>query len=290
MVSFTPQLEAEYRDKLSQMAVRSPKWQAAIDKAAHHIIANRARYERAGAPVGVPWYWIGANHWREAGGSFLGILHNGERIIGKGVKTRLRPTGRGPFSTWEEAAADALAIRNLAQVETWTPERECFEAEGYNGWGYRSNGLVSAYLWSGTNHYARGKYVSDGRLDRSFVDQQVGVIPVIQRVKSLVADQEARETVVEHSRKASVLTKVSGAAKAAGGTAATIFTLDNLGVFSGWMNIFSGIGKFAAIAGICVLGYWFLSSWLLKLMADDVKKGRYTPSGAEGKADATVAV
>jgi lysozyme family protein len=46
--------------------------------------------------------------------------------------------------------------------------------ETYNGFGYRFQGLVSPYLWSFSNLYAKGKYVADNKFDPEAVSQQCG--------------------------------------------------------------------------------------------------------------------
>lgn len=79
-----------------------------INAEAARIEANRSRYEVVSKATGVPWDVIGVIHYRESSGSFAGVLHNGQKIIGTGKKTTLVPKGRGPFSTWEDAAVDAL--------------------------------------------------------------------------------------------------------------------------------------------------------------------------------------
>jgi hypothetical protein len=42
----------------------------------------------------------------------------------------------------------------------------------------------SPYLWSMTNHYIRGKYVSDGRFDPVAVSAQAGVASILKILKS----------------------------------------------------------------------------------------------------------
>jgi lysozyme family protein len=46
--------------------------------------------------------------------------------------------------------------------------------EGYNGFGYRSKGIRSPYLWSFSNLYEKGKYVADHQFDPNAVSKQVG--------------------------------------------------------------------------------------------------------------------
>lgn len=181
---------ADYAARWPAMTIPRNR-RAAIEAAVRRILQGRARYEAVEATSGVPWWWIGAIHNRESGCDFRGILHNGEKILGAGRKTRLEPKGRGPFRTWEEAARDALAIKNLRPGITWTMERCLFEAERFNGFGYRQfRRIPSPYLWSFTNQYQAGKYVSDSTWDASAVDQQIGVAPLLKMLMEMVPEAQ----------------------------------------------------------------------------------------------------
>jgi hypothetical protein len=93
-----------------------------------------------------------------------------------------RPSrGGAPFS-FEESACDALRLDKLDQVEAWTIEAILYEAEKYNGWGYRIHHpeTLTPYLWSGTNHYTTGKYVADGKWDATAVSKQVGAVAILK--------------------------------------------------------------------------------------------------------------
>lgn len=165
-----------------------------INAQAAKIIANRSRYELVSKATDVPWDVIGVIHYRESSGDFRGVLHNGQKIIGTGKKTTLVPKGRGPFSTWEDAAVDALANCHpyLAKNKDWSIGTTLDKLEAYNGLGYRNKGLPSPYLWAGTDQYAKGKYVADGKFDPNHVDQQLGVAPILMKIREMVA-QEAPE-------------------------------------------------------------------------------------------------
>ncbi len=155
---------------------------ANADKAARYIINYLDRYEAVAKQIGKPGLGplIGAAHWREASGSFAGVLHNGEKIIGTGRKTRLQPPNRGPFSTWEDAAVDALKIKGWDKIADWPIERWLYEAERFNGWGYALyHNENSSYVWAATTLQQRGKYTSDGNFDRTEWDQQLGVAAIL---------------------------------------------------------------------------------------------------------------
>ncbi len=158
---------------------------ADADVVARRIIKNRARYEAVETATGVPWEFIAVLHNRESGGDFAGVLHNGEKILGTGRKTRLEPKDRGPFKTWLEAAIDAVVLKKFDKVRDWCVERCLYSGEMFNGWGYFFKKVPSAYLWAGTNVYKGGKYVSDHNWDPNAQDKQLGMVPVMVRLMAL---------------------------------------------------------------------------------------------------------
>lgn len=153
---------------------------------AKKILASRARYDEVSELTGVPWDVIAVIHVRESSGSFAGVLHNGEKIIGKNQKTKLVPKGRGPFSTWEDAAVDALmkCAPYLGKNKDWSLGNTLDLLEKYNGLGYQKKGLPSPYLWAGTDQYVKGKYVADGKFDLNVVDKQLGVAALLMKLRS----------------------------------------------------------------------------------------------------------
>ncbi|MDQ0506534.1 peptidoglycan-binding protein [Xanthobacter agilis] len=177
-------LEAEYIRRWRAMAF-APARGSAIDAMARKVVAGTTRYRMVEAVTGVPWAFIGVLHAREAGCDFRGVLHNGEKILGTGRMTRQAPAGRGPFQTWEEAAIDALRLKGFAPGFAWSLPRCLYEGERFNGFGYRMHGVPSAYLWSGTDQYARGKYVADGVWNAAVADKQVGIAPIMKRLLEL---------------------------------------------------------------------------------------------------------
>jgi lysozyme family protein len=158
----------------------SPGKRADAEKVARRIIANRKRYEAVAEKTGVPWAWIGAIHDREAGGSFTGVLHNGDKIIGTGRKTYRVPKGRGPFSSWEKAAVDALKLKDLHKITDWSFARMLYEAERFNGQGYFGKRVNSPYLWAATSLQQPGKYIDDHTWSPTAWDQQLGVAAVMK--------------------------------------------------------------------------------------------------------------
>jgi lysozyme family protein len=170
-----------------------------INAQAAKIAANRSRYEVVAKATGVPWDVIGVIHYRESSNDFRGVLHNGQKIIGTGKKTTWVPKGRGPFSTWEEAAIDALANchPHLAKNKDWSLAPTLDLLEKYNGLGYRNKGLASPYLWVGTDQYTKGKYVADGKFDANHVDQQLGVAALLMKLREAPAKPDAPTTTTQ---------------------------------------------------------------------------------------------
>lgn len=193
-------LRSEYAQLWASMVIRS-SFKPALEASANKILANKARYQAVSDMTGVPWFVIGLIHQMEAGCNFGCHLHNGDSLARKtkNVPANRPPTGNGPYK-WEVSACDALLMKHLDTITDWTIERICYELERYNGWGYRRfhKTTLSPYLWSGTTHYARGKYVADGKWDSTAVSKQSGAIALLKRlmevdetIKPFVAPVEA---------------------------------------------------------------------------------------------------
>jgi len=179
---------------LWRKAVIKPEWQSRIDRAVAKIAAGRAQYEAVEALTGVPWRFIGALHMMESGCDFRTHLHNGDPLT---ARTRQAPPGRpaaapanGRTYTWQESAIDALRLKGLHLVDSWTIERILYEAERYNGWGYMLHKIMSAYVWSGTNLYTRGKYTRDGHLDFNAVSLQAGIATLMKGLMEMQTLQD----------------------------------------------------------------------------------------------------
>jgi hypothetical protein len=122
----------------------------------------------------------------EANMSFSTHLHNGDPLTDrtKHVPEGRPKAGKPPF-TWEESARDALMLEGLARWKEWTIPGTLYKLEAYNGWGYRDHhpGVLSPYLWSFSNHYARGKYVGDGQWSATAVSRQCGAAVLLKRLE-----------------------------------------------------------------------------------------------------------
>lgn len=180
-------LAPEYDNLWASLALK-------VDKAkdttvtAKKIILNRGRYEYIAAKIGAPWPVVGTVHAMESNCDFDTHLHNGDPLT---AKTRQVPKGRPakgkPPFTWEVSACDALQLKGWDKIKDWPVSRICFELERYNGFGYRDHHstVLSPYLWSGTNHYTKGKYVSDGKWSAAAVSGQSGAMAILKRMSEL---------------------------------------------------------------------------------------------------------
>ena len=174
------ELAADYRNLWASMKIKGGADSANASDAVATILINARRYQSVQKRTGVPWFWIGAIHYRESDNDFSGCLHNGDHVIGNGKLTYHIPKGRGPFATWEDSAIDALKMRGLHKVPRWTIARMLYEAEAYNGMSYRHKGINSPYLWAGSNHEQHGMFIRDGIFDARASDSRIGVAVIFK--------------------------------------------------------------------------------------------------------------
>lgn len=173
-----------YAKQWDHMEVRSSK-QASFNQIAKRLIAAKDRYVTVQNQTGVPWYVIALIHEREASQNFNTQLGQGDPL--SRVSTHV-PRGMGPYvgsNAWERAAKDALHLDKLDQVTDWRLEKCLYYLELYNGWGYHSHGVPSAYVWAGSTVYSSGKYVADGVWSSSAVDTQAGCAPLLKCMMAL---------------------------------------------------------------------------------------------------------
>lgn len=151
---------------------------------AKRLVASKARYQAVAAKTGVPWFVIAVIHQRESSGNFSGSLAQGDPW--NEVSTHV-PKGRGPFPSWEAAAVDALVVcpPYAAKWKDWSAGGTMTLLEQYNGLGYANKGIPSPYVWSGTDQYVSGKYISDGVFSAATVDKQLGCAGIIITMAAL---------------------------------------------------------------------------------------------------------
>jgi len=181
-IIFNDAIKNEYRD-LYDSCVVNPSKITLVNELVNRINSNKSRYETVSGQIDIPWQFIGVIHNMESSMNFNCHLHNGDSLSGRTihVPSGRPPSGTPPF-TWEESAVDALTLRKINQWSYWSLEGMLYQIEGYNGWGYRLHHpyVLTPYLWSFTNHYVRGKYISDGTWSDSAVSDQCGAAVLLK--------------------------------------------------------------------------------------------------------------
>lgn len=172
------QVEPEYRKSLAEMKLLKV---TAAEATARRLLGSRDRFLKLQEACGVPALWVMPVFERE-NPSFSSYLGNGDPLS---HPTTHVPKGRGPFSSWEEGAADALALDYITEKAEWTWEWACWHWELWNGLGPRNHGRPSGYLWAGTDQYHGGKYVADGVWSRKTWDTQLGTVIIAKTIASL---------------------------------------------------------------------------------------------------------
>jgi lysozyme family protein len=180
----TQALRREYERLFATCDIRTERLTATnvlVDK----LLAARRRYMTLETALGTPWYTPAVIHSLEAGLRFNRHLHNGDPLTARTVHVPAGrpPRGRPPF-TWELSAQDAMQLKGFGEWEDWSIAGVLYKLEQYNGWGYRQyhSDVLSPYLWSFSTHYARGKYVADGKFNPNAVSQQCGAAVLLRRM------------------------------------------------------------------------------------------------------------
>lgn len=156
-----------------------PGYDKMFDAAAENVLAGMPRYKEVFDITGVPPVWTGLTHKMEGNCNFRTHLHNGDPLsartyhVPKGRPKAPPRSGHFPY-TWEESAEDSLVFQGYDKVRDWTVLRFLYLWEAYNGWGYYYHGINSPYLWSFSNNYTAGRYVSDGVWSSTSVSKQIG--------------------------------------------------------------------------------------------------------------------
>jgi lysozyme family protein len=158
-----------------------PEWDRVLDTVSHRLVNAKGRYQNVEAVTKVPWPVIAVIHQRESSQSWAANLANGDPWNKPTIHV---PAHRGPFSSWEAAAIDALEHCNphAALWGDWTIGGALTLLEEYNGLGYAMMGRPSPYIWSTTDQYLSGKYIADGHYDPHAVDHQTGCAALLLRM------------------------------------------------------------------------------------------------------------
>lgn len=167
------ELRKQYESLFSTCVPRLP---AMTTLAANKIKSNQLIYNNIGL---APWYVIGVIHELEGCSNFKTHLHNGDPLTAKTVHVPAgRPLNGTPPFTWEQSAKDALSMK--MPYSDWSISGILYFLEGYNGFGYRSKGVNTPYLWGNSNHHTKGKYVSDGQYDPEAATSQIGAAVILK--------------------------------------------------------------------------------------------------------------
>ncbi len=164
------------------------EYKSQVEFAINKIVKNKDRYAAIAKILKIPWEIVAAIHWRESSCNFDTCLHNGDPLPGPTVNV---PKGRGPFSSWEDAAIDALVLEGISEMK----QEERIGAwlkwiEAYNGLGYQKyhSEQLSPYIWAQTDACnARGYYTADGKYSSEALANVypgcVAILKVLERHK-----------------------------------------------------------------------------------------------------------
>jgi lysozyme family protein len=285
-------LKPGYAELIRTMVIH-PSKKAVIDTVARRILSFKDKYVRISALTataanghkGIPWQFIALAHLMEANGNWNSHLANGDPLRARTVHV---PAGRIPDKeppyTFTEAALDALRFAGLDTIPDFPLTRMAWVSERYNGMGYRKHGVNSPYLWAGTNHYTKGRYVLDGVYDPNSVSQQLGTMAVLQRVMALdgplstVQVPMSSTDLTNASRKLTLIERVKAAFIAVYGS---YFSAEYLGYIPDSVRQFKALGlSFHELAILGVAIVVFLTFSIISYMTkQDQAAGRYVPSG-----------
>jgi lysozyme family protein len=157
-----------------------------MNQVAAQLVSNKATYQALFSQTSVPWPVIAVIHERECSQRWDLSIAQGDPWNAVSVHV---PAGRGPFSSWADAAVDALT--NCEHMDKWshfdTIGGVLTRLEMYNGLGYANRNLPSPYVWARTSPYVAGKYTSDSVFDPTVVDSQEGCAPLLAAMMALDA-------------------------------------------------------------------------------------------------------
>jgi lysozyme family protein len=183
-MTLTAALRTEYQALFDSCRI-DPDRERIIDSLIDRIVARRTRYETVATQLALPWHVIATIHALEASLDFTRHLHNGDPLTARTLQVPAgRPREGSPPFIWEVSAIDALRLRQLDRWQDWSLAGTLYQFEGYNGFGYRklATPVASPYLWSFSNHYTKGKFVSDGTFSPTAISQQCGAAVLVRRM------------------------------------------------------------------------------------------------------------
>ena len=166
---------------LWQTAVIKPEVLDYVRKCCKAFTANKATYDEISKATGVPWDVFACIHKMESNCNFKAHAHNGDPLSARTVQVpKGRPVKGNPPFTFIESAIDALGYDGATGIKDWNIVATLKFLEKFNGLGYRNKGIYSPYMCSGTQHYSKGKYTSDGVFSPNVVSDQLGCIAYLK--------------------------------------------------------------------------------------------------------------
>ncbi len=195
----SPGWAENYTELWNTMTIR-PEWKKTANAIAQKIVANQGRYASAVAGTSVPWWFVAVVHAMECSLRFDQHLHNGDSLSARTVRIpKGRPPAGAPPFSWEESARDSIAYEKLDKVTDWSLASVLYHWHRYNGINneYKRRGIPTPYLWSGSQHYRKGKYVADHQFDPNEVSSQAGAAVILKALVDLGAVMIDKELAVE---------------------------------------------------------------------------------------------
>lgn len=259
------------------------------DEAARAAVHYRGVYEDAVRGTSTPWWWVAAIDYREESFNHNDYLGNGQPLSRRTTEV---PAGRGPFSTWQAGAADALKAVSLSVVgypavswSDWSLAGAATAAELWNGPGYAEMGRPSPYVWAGTSIYTGGLYTSDGHYDASRADPRVGVVAIWQAMQLQGVNLGFPAVAPNTSRAGTATPAVPSPPAPAGVAGHSAALLGGVGAaILGAVHYLQNNGEYVMFDILCVVGavaLAYLAYWLYHKLAPTV-----TSDVAVVKADA----
>jgi lysozyme family protein len=206
-MELTRELEQEYLDLWANCTINS-QHVGLVKQCADNIQLNQLIYRDVSDKTGVPWYVIAVIHSLESDFDFTTHLHNGDPLTRRTVNVPAgRPLRWNPPSDWSDSAIDALEFDGAFGVQSWNLPNVFFFLEKFNGWGYRNDAgrntvpsSRSPYIYSGTDHYKKGKYFEDHKFDPQLVSDQIGCMAQLKELENrglikLSPDKPSRDSV-----------------------------------------------------------------------------------------------
>ena len=183
-----------YYTNLAKNVVIDDQNKPQILRIATRINNNRDRYQEVQNKTGVPWFIIGALHYREANLNSLGHLHNGDNLLmltvhvpaNRPTQRPWPPEGESLRQVWTDSAVDAM--REVPKFAAWSLQKTCWAMERYNGFGCYYHNINTPYLWNYTSNYVKGGYSGDGHYDATYVSKQAGLFTIMLGLKQVGGD------------------------------------------------------------------------------------------------------